>query len=417
MKEKKEKVDIKKFKGNKETLNIKELMLKKNKEQEEYIKGIISNMYESEVEVTKKYIEKALDVLYSNTDTEIFLPYSLCVTKEGNKLIFSFKKNNVTALFIIFIIAFLLMAGFATYTGVQYLGKINMNIDLNGDGIADLNIDLDDNGICDINCDTDKDGKPDLNIDYRGNRQSLFNKAMSDGSIVNKINQDTDNDGICDLNCDTNGDGWPDTNLDLDGDGIPDINIDRDHDGVPELNIDTNGDMTPDINIDTDNDGICDKNCTYVANKDGQANVGEGDVDLATAALVVNYESGNNVVTENLYPDDQKGNVTTTVPDVKFTVQNQTNNTLYYDLYWGDIVNTFESNNFWVRVVSDNGGYNQNFATAPFSNGPLKERIAIAANTIQHYTVSFTLHGTGEEQNYDQGKLFKGKINVVLLDS
>ena len=41
MKEKKEKVDIKKFKGNKETLNIKELMLKKNKEQEEYIKGII----------------------------------------------------------------------------------------------------------------------------------------------------------------------------------------------------------------------------------------------------------------------------------------------------------------------------------------------------------------------------------------
>ena len=95
----------------------------------------------------------------------------------------------------------------------------------------------------------------------------------------------------------------------------------------------------------------------------------------------------------------------------------ETNNTLYYDLYWGDIVNTFESNNFWVRVVSDNGGYNQNFATAPFSNGPLKERVAIPANTIQHYTVSFTLHGTGEEQNYDQGKLFKGKINVVLLES
>lgn len=53
-----------------------------------------------------------------------------------------------------FLLGFLFIAGFATFTGVQFLAKEKLNIDLNGDGIADLNIDLDDDGLCDINCDT-----------------------------------------------------------------------------------------------------------------------------------------------------------------------------------------------------------------------------------------------------------------------
>ena len=34
----------------------------------------------------------------------------------------------------------------------------------------------------------------------------------------------------------------------------------------------------------------------------------------------------------------------------------------------------------------------------------------------QDYTISFRLHGTGSEQNYDQGKKFKGRVAVELIE-
>ena len=205
------------------------------------------------------------------------------------------------------------IAGFATFSGVQLIGKSWMNIDLNGDGVPDLNLDLNDDGICEVNCTKNKMGKkPESNIDYRGNRKPTFNVILEDGTISNKMNQ-TDENGKCLLNCDTNDDGWPDTNIDIDGDGKADLNIDSDGDGNPDLNIDTNGDGVPDINIDEDGDGKCDKNCTYVIDKKGgQITTGNGDVTLDTAALIVNFESGNNIVLTDIYPDDQTDEGVTT---------------------------------------------------------------------------------------------------------
>ncbi len=88
---------------------------------------------------------------------------------------------------------------------------------------------------------------------------------------------------------------------------------------------------------------------------------------------------------------------------------------MYYDLRWEIIENTFTSPNFKFKVVGDEGGYNQDWQTAPVENALIKDRILIAPNTTQSYTISLTLHGTGEEQNYDQGKTFDGKIVVVLV--
>ena len=406
----------KEFQRNKETINIKEFMLLKSGEQDKLIEETLNKVYEENVEVTKKHIDKVLNVAFDNKDNETFLPHSLCVQKDGNKLIFSFKKSN-KALLILFLLGFLFIAGFATFSGVQLIGKSWMNIDLNGDGVPDLNLDLNDDGICEVNCTKNKMGKkPESNIDYRGNRKPTFNVILEDGTISNKMNQ-TDENGKCLLNCDTNDDGWPDTNIDIDGDGKADLNIDSDGGGNPDLNIDTNGDGVPDINIDEDGDGKCDKNCTYVIDKKGgQITTGNGDVTLDTAALIVNFESGNNIVLTDIYPDDQTDEgVTTKIPDVKFTIENKTNEDLYYNIYWTEVENTFETDNFWTMITSTNNGYKVNWKTAPKQNGLEASKIKISPQSKQEYTASFTLHGTGEEQNIDQGKVFKGRLLIELI--
>lgn len=407
----------KEFLRNKETINIKEFMLQKSGEQDKLITDTLDKIYEGNVEVTKKHLEKVLNVAFDNKDNETYLPHSLCVKKDGNKLIFAFKKKN-TALIILFLLGFLFIAGFATFTGVQFLAKEKLNIDLNGDGIADLNIDLDDDGLCDINCDTNDDGKPDKNIDYRGNRKPTFNVLVENKDILfNEMNQ-MDENGKCKLNCDTNNDGWPDTNIDIDGDNKADLNIDIDNNGLPDLNIDTNGDGVADINIDDDGDGKCDRLCAMVSdNKGGMTTIGGGNVNIDTAALIVAFESGDDINISNLYPDDQNDpDVNTTVPDVKFTIINTTSKALHYNLDWINVENTFTSGNFMTKIFGDNGGYKADWASAPTTNNRFANNIEIPAYTTQNYVLSFKLRGIGTEQNFDQGKTFKGRVAVDIIE-
>lgn len=408
----------KEFLRNKETINIKEFMLQKSGEQDKLITDTLDKIYEGNVEVTKKHLEKVLNVAFDNKDNETYLPHSLCVKKDGNKLIFAFKKKN-TALIILFLLGFLFIAGFATFTGVQFLAKEKLNIDLNGDGIADLNIDLDDDGLCDINCDTHDDGKPDENIDYRGNRKPTFNVLVENQEkLFNEMNQ-MDENGKCKLNCDTNNDGWPDTNIDIDGDGKVDLNIDIDNNGLPDLNIDTNGDGVADINIDDDGDGKCDRLCASVSdNKGGMTTIGGGNVNIDTAALIVAFESGADINVSNLYPDDQNDpDVNTTVPDVKFTIINTTSKALHYNLDWINVENTFTSGNFMTKIFGDNGGYKADWASAPTTNNRFANNIEIPAYTTQNYVLSFKLRGIGTEQNFDQGKTFKGRVAVDIIEN
>lgn len=408
----------KEFLRNKETINIKEFMLQKSGEQDKLITDTLDKIYEGNVEVTKKHLEKVLNVAFDNKDNETYLPHSLCVKKDGNKLIFAFKKKN-TALIILFLLGFLFIAGFATFTGVQFLAKEKLNIDLNGDGIADLNIDLDDDGLCDINCDTNDDGTPDENIDYRGNRKPTFNVLVENQEkLFNEMNQ-MDENGKCKLNCDTNKDGWPDTNIDIDGDGKADLNIDIDNNGLPDLNIDTNGDGVADINIDDDGDGKCDRLCASVSdNKGGMTTIGGGNVNIDTAALIVAFESGDDINISNLYPDDQNDpDVNTTVPDVKFTIINTTSKAIHYNLDWIKVENTFTSGNFMTKIFGDNGGYKADWASAPTTNNRFANNIEIPAYTTQNYILSFKLRGIGTEQNFDQGKIFKGRVAVDLIEN
>ena len=122
------------------------------------------------------------------------------------------------------------------------------NIDVLGDKSVIFNAmnQRNENNLCYLNCDVDEDGWPDLNIDLNGDK-------IADINISNEGR-------YCDINCDVNFDMIPDNNIDLNDDGVADINIDNDHDGIPDLNINYLGNKEAIFNIDTNADGIADKN-------------------------------------------------------------------------------------------------------------------------------------------------------------
>ncbi len=267
----------------------------------------LKNIYKDNLDIDDDLVNKVASLIDSPKNSSVDLPNGLKAINTGKGLVFKAAKNS--KIFLIIALSILALAlGAAIYFGVRYFKYRNVNIDIDGDGIADINIDLDGDGKPDINIDTNGDNKPDLNIDYKGNHKAIFNidtdnDGKPDKNLVNKagssfnstckINCDIDGDGKPDLNVDTDGDGKPDkylvdmtkvepidktckVNCDLDGDGKPDVNIDSNNDGKADenlvdlskvggadksckVNCDINGDGKPDVNVDTNNDGKPDK--------------------------------------------------------------------------------------------------------------------------------------------------------------
>lgn len=151
----------------------------------------------------------------------------------------------------------------------------DINIDIDGDGIADINITRPGEKKPYLNIDTDGDGIPDINISRDGEEvipgvtEPYLNIIDPKVDWNPTVEIDYDGDGEPDfrtdgslsaiLSIDSNGDKIPDLNIDTDHDYIADINIDvkGDHKSA-QINIDTDGDGKPDINIDTNGDGKAD---------------------------------------------------------------------------------------------------------------------------------------------------------------
>lgn len=374
--------------------------------------------------------------------------YDILVEEEQEKQ----RKKSFWILFFCLIILLFSVLG-ATYSYYRVFSnteKSDLNIDTDGDGKPDLNVDLNSDNICDINCDLNGDGKPDLNIDYRGDLKAHFNlDTNGDGKPdFNLINQ-SNNNGIacnkeekCDLNCDTSepkdnhpninidmdGDGRPDINIDIDCDGVSDINIDTDGDGRPDLNIDTNGDKIcdlncdtngdgkPDKNIDSDGDGICDDNCDNKNDekpkpkppiKDPIIEVKPSEDD-ENAILYVNYTKG--VEIEGMLPDTSESQT--------FTVENQSNRTLFFTLNFENVVNDFTvPEGFTYQVIQDNINKTEEIK-APTKDGMVLENIImIPAHTTYNYEIVYTFHNLPDvNQTADQNKTFSAKIIAKIVE-
>lgn len=160
------------------------------------------------------------------------------------------------------------------------LTPLQINIDTDGDGIADINIDTDGDGIADLNIDINGDEIADLNIDTNGDGIADSNIDNNDDGIAD-FNLDTDDDGELDINIDNDNDDMPDINIDINGDGVADLNIDLDGDGIPTLNLDMDNDNKADLNIDTDGDGIVDTNIDLDGNTHVDINIDTDGDDIA----------------------------------------------------------------------------------------------------------------------------------------
>lgn len=361
--------------------------------------------------------------------------YDILVEEEQEKQ----KKKAFWIMFFCLIIILFSVLG-ATYSYYRiYINspERNLNIDTDKDGKPDLNVDINGDGICDINCDTDGDGKPDLNIDYRKDLKAHFNLDLDgDGKPdTNLINQSNGNsiacnlNGICDLNCDTDGDHHPNINIDLDGDGKPDINIDTDCDGKADINIDTNGDGKPDLNIDTDGDGkpdknvdgdgdgVCDLNCDdknptpdpptpgVTPPKDPIIEVKPGD-ENENAILFVTYVQGVNV--NNMIPN-------TTVTQT-FTVENQSNQTLRFNLNWVEVFNEITVQEGFTYTLKRDGIVQLNSLPVPNTDSNLLKEIIIPAKTTYEYEIDYTFHDLADvDQTMDQNKTFTAKIKAEIV--
>ncbi|MFT5580832.1 MAG: putative repeat protein (TIGR01451 family)/gliding motility-associated-like protein [Psychromonas sp.] len=138
-------------------------------------------------------------------------------------------------------------------------GKVDGNIDTDGDGLIDL-ADGDNGGVDGLIIDFDEDGIPDfqdLDSDNDG-ITDLVESGGVDSDMNGKIDNFTDanNDGLEDLNANYNP-------LDSDGDGLTDYSdLDSDNDGVSDVLeagfVDANGDGIIDGFTDIDNDGLSD---------------------------------------------------------------------------------------------------------------------------------------------------------------
>lgn len=402
------------------TINLNEFKALDNESQINKIKESLDKMWDGKIKIDDAYVNKCIKLSLAKYDDELHLPKKLLVENNGKELLFSYKPHRNNAFFFLLFGLLLLVGGFsATYSGIILLKRAELNQDIDGDGIPDINIDLDNDGIADINIDPNKDKIPELNIDYKGNNKPTFNLDKDNDGVpdFNLVN-DATKDNTCKLNCDATGNGWPDYNIDIDGDGVPDLDIDTDGDKIPDINIDSNGDGKPDINIDTDNDGKCDINCIPGAgSKDDikhsgtSTETGDKDSGVSSVSLMVIYSDEGYVNITGVFPDDQE-NVTMPPMTKKFTVTNNTDYKVAYKLSWIVDENTFTSNNFQYKLESTNGGFNQDFTTAPWNDTTINEYVLIDPNTTQSYTLTFRLVGIGAPQNYDQNKTFAGYIKV-----
>ncbi|MDD2435852.1 MAG: hypothetical protein PHO63_06355, partial [Bacilli bacterium] len=241
---------------------------------------------------------------------------------------------------------------------------------------------------------------------------------------------------------------WRDINIDLDGDGKADVDIDTDSDGKADLNLDLDGDGKCDLNCDTDGDGKCDLNCIKECNAsgDGQQSCeiivekeviktiiiekiiesgsstesGNNSIYVRGAKLLVTFADTNEVKAEKVYPTDQpepelQENII--IPDKIFTIQNTGEVNARYNLKWVIGKNEFTSNNLKFKVASTNGGGILNsYTSLPLNDQIFLSNISIAPGITQTYTVSFILEGINSPQNYDQNKIFSGRINAELVN-
>ena len=136
-----------------------------------------------------------------------------------------------------------------------------------------------------------------------------------------------------------------------------------------------------------------------------------------TGTLELNYVDGDYINETNVYPG-WTANKTIVVSNI---------GTLdaYYKIFWKELTNGITNNELVLSATCTSyenyGGENQiqsgecqSIEETPVSNvaGSIKESIGIESGYTHVYYITFKFKEVSSEQNYNQGKVFAGKINI-----
>ena len=167
---------------------------------------------------------------------------------------------------------------------------------------------------------------------------------------------------------------------------------------------------------DTDGDGACDKNCienwsqVIISTNGSSTIIGTPYRTSKSAELEVVYTDKSDVVIEDILPDDMDEGEK--IPTKEFTVKNKSPFYVIYNVYLEDVLNEFTSGNFKYKVECKTGCFSFDYKTAPNKDGIIIKEVIIAPGQTHTYKMDFKLQGINEPQNYDQGKIFKAKIQI-----
>lgn len=95
-----------------------------------------------------------------------------------------------------------------------------------------------------------------------------------------------------------------------------------------------------------------------------------------------------------------------------FTVTNNSSIKIKYDINIIDVYNTFQNDELVYSLTSTNNGASVIEEVLPIIDEVLVGKIEVEPGVTQVYTITIKFKETGEDQNYNQGAEFRGKLQI-----
>lgn len=121
--------------------------------------------------------------------------------------------------------------------------------------------------------------------------------------------------------------------------------------------------------------------------------------------LSISFQDGEFIGTENFVP----GSSVTKY----FSVTNDNNETVLFDVYLNDVVNTITRNNDLIYEVYDDNDTLLSSGTYPTTNAKIAADISLASNTTKTYHLVVNYVNSLEDQSVDIGFTFEGTVSLV----
>ena len=136
---------------------------------------------------------------------------------------------------------------------------------------------------------------------------------------------------------------------------------------------------------------------------------GSGEVEIGT--------NENEILTVNFTKPMTAHNITPGWTGIhEFTIKNNSNRTVVYNVNMIKVVNTFTSNNFVYSLVKD-GQTLVNQVPALKSDSTIANNLVIAPGETATFQINYKFVEIGEPQDYDRGQNYSATIEIQIVSA